>query len=252
MLRSGREIGDLSIVPLGGAPKLDEECGKVKHPPKSGVFRGFCTYGPPCPLTPRRGLGYLFKLVIRRRYPMDRAARDEADIQASKSQAEEQARLPRAHEDPGGSQDHQPATQAGAGSAHGQGRREEVGPAARGPGESLPRSARIRRSNEIRALLERGKRKRTENVDVFFAPSPVSHSRLGLIVPKHGKRIVDRNLLKRRLREIGRRQLLASPVANAAPADILIRARRRAYQASFEELAQEVRGAVEVLWSDES
>lgn len=87
-------------------------------------------------------------------------------------------------------------------------------------------------------------------MDVFFAPSPASRSRLGLIVPKHGKRIVDRNLLKRRLREIGRRQILAS--REGAPADILIRARRRAYDAEFEELAREVRGAVEALWSDAS
>ena len=57
-------------------------------------------------------------------------------------------------------------------------------------------------------LLERGKRKRTTHLDVFFAPSPATFSRLGLIVPKHGRKIVERNLLKRRLREIGRPQLI--------------------------------------------
>jgi len=89
-------------------------------------------------------------------------------------------------------------------------------------------------------------------VDVFFAPSPASCSRLGLIVPKHGRKIVERNLVKRRLREIGRRQVLPELAAAGRSADVMIRARRRAYEASFEELSREVRGAVGELCSDVS
>jgi ribonuclease P protein component len=89
-------------------------------------------------------------------------------------------------------------------------------------------------------------------VEVFVAGSPGGRSRLGLIVPKHGRRIVDRNLLKRRLREIGRRQLLPELDAAGKRADILIRARGRAYGADFDSLAREVREAVEGLCSDES
>jgi ribonuclease P protein component len=85
-------------------------------------------------------------------------------------------------------------------------------------------------------------------VDVFLAPSPASRSRLGLIVPKHGKRIVQRNLLKRRLREIGRRLVLPAASARGRAVDILIRARRRGYDAGFDELTQEVMDAVEALW----
>ena len=112
--------------------------------------------------------------------------------------------------------------------------------------------ARIRLTTEIRALLERGKRKRTPSVDVFFAPSPASRSRLGLIVPKHGRKIVERNLVKRRLREIGRCAVLPELDAAGRPADVMIRARRRAYEATFEELSREVRGAVDELCSDVS
>ena len=116
---------------------------------------------------------------------MNRAGRNEADIQAAQPQAGEQARVPRPHEDGRRPQDAEPSPQA---RSHSSGRedRREVDRTISARGEGLPREARIRLGSEIRGLLERGERKRTKNVDVFFAASPASHSRLGLIVPKHG------------------------------------------------------------------
>ena len=87
---------------------------------------------------------------------------------------------------------------------------------------------------------------------MFVGGAPGSRSRLGLIVPKHGRRVVDRNLLKRRLREIGRRQVLPQLDAAGTRADVLIRARGRAYGIDFDNLAREVRDAVEGLCSSES
>jgi len=101
-------------------------------------------------------------------------------------------------------------------------------------------------------LLQRGKRKRTRSLDVFFAASPASRSRLGLIVPKHGRRIVDRNLLKRRLREIGRRDILPVFETRGLRVDLLVRARGGAYAATPEGLAKEMKQAVEGLCSNES
>jgi ribonuclease P protein component len=75
---------------------------------------------------------------------------------------------------------------------------------------------------------------------------------LGLIVPKHGRRIVDRNVLKRRLREIGRRQILVDLNAAGLSVDVLVRARRSAYDVDFEGLSREVRDAVEALCSQDS
>jgi ribonuclease P protein component len=69
------------------------------------------------------------------------------------------------------------------------------------------------------------------------------------VVPKHGRTIVERNRLKRRLREIGRRRVLPELDGEGVYADILVRARRTAYHASFEELSEEVREAVEELCS---
>jgi len=94
-----------------------------------------------------------------------------------------------------------------------------------------------------------GKRKTTASLDVFVADAPTPHSRLGLIVPKLGRRIVDRNLLKRRLREIGRRQVLPGLDASGGPMDVVIRARARAYVADFAALSREVAEAVEGLCS---
>lgn len=57
------------------------------------------------------------------------------------------------------------------------------------------------------------------------------HPRMGLIVPKFRSSAVARNRLRRRLREIWRRDL-----QQTGPRDLVIRARREAYQASFAEL----------------
>ena len=61
-----------------------------------------------------------------------------------------------------------------------------------------------------------------------------------MIVPKHGHTIVDRNRLRRRLREIGRVEVL--PRLDTLPRDLdfLVRARREAYQASFQQLRNQL------------
>jgi ribonuclease P protein component len=202
-------------------------------------------------LTVSEAFDYLFKLVSRRRTSMNWAGSNEADIQAPQPQAGEQARVPQSHEDGGRPQGPQPSETAGSGPDRGEGRRQVVGESAERV-ERLPRGARIRLGSEIRDLLERGKRKRTANLDVYFAASPASRSRLGLIVPKHGQNIVERNRLKRRLREIGRRQVLPILDGSGVRADVLIRARGAAYRADFERLAREVKEAVEGLCSADS
>lgn len=119
-------------------------------------------------------------------------------------------------------------------------------------GFGLPSSSRIRRGKEIRTLLRRGKRGRTSHLDVFFAPSPVSSCRWGLVVPKHGRRVVDRNRLKRRLREIGRTEVLPRLRESGRELDVLVRARREAYGASFPVLKHELVEVTEALCSGPS
>lgn len=179
---------------------------------------------------------------------MHRAGRDEADIQAPQPEAGQQARVPGPDEDPRGAGDAQSPTAEGAGASRREGRRE-VERHQRPLGEAFPREVRIRRSAEIRSLLERGKRRRTRNLDVFFADSPASHSRVGVIVPKYGHRIVDRNLLKRRLREIARKDVLPGLGAAGTISDVLVRAKRTAYGVPYAVLRRELLESVEGLCS---
>ena len=119
-------------------------------------------------------------------------------------------------------------------------------------GQRLPRASRLRHSTEIRGLFERGKRKRTAHLDVFFAASPASRPRLGILVPKHRHTVVERNRLKRRLRELGRTRLLPALRTAERNVDVMVRARREAYEASVDELRKELEGVMELLCSGPS
>jgi ribonuclease P protein component len=57
-----------------------------------------------------------------------------------------------------------------------------------------------------------------------------------MVVPTHGRCSVERNRVKRRLTELVRRELLA----HLGSMDVLIRARREAYGATFDELRKDV------------
>ena len=89
-------------------------------------------------------------------------------------------------------------------------------------------------------MFRRGKRKRTRHLDVFVSASPVSRSRWGVVVPKHKQKIVRRNLVKRRLREIGRTEILPRLAAAGLELDLMVRARPEAYGASFDALREEL------------
>lgn len=84
---------------------------------------------------------------------------------------------------------------------------------------------------------------------MWVASSPASFPRLGVIVPKHRHRIVERNRLKRRLREAGRRVLLPALREEQRPLDVLVRARPEAYGAGWEALHTEIRVLAEGLCS---
>ena len=56
--------------------------------------------------------------------------------------------------------------------------------------------------------MRSGKRRRVGPMDVFLAPSAGRRPRVGFIVPRHGHSAVERNRLRRRLREIARREWL--------------------------------------------
>jgi ribonuclease P protein component len=74
---------------------------------------------------------------------------------------------------------------------------------------------------------------------MIWTENTTGHARIGLIVAKHQSSAVARNRLRRRLREIWRRDVRAA--VPALPAwDVVVRARREAYQATFAELRAEL------------
>ncbi|HEX7117260.1 MAG TPA: ribonuclease P protein component [Longimicrobiales bacterium] len=118
--------------------------------------------------------------------------------------------------------------------------------------QRLPRARRITRSREIRVLFKWGKRSRTAHLDVFDSPSPAPYPRVGVVVPRYKRPVVERNLVKRRLREILRRFVLPRLSATGRNVDVLVRARREAYGAAFGELKAELEQWLERRWSRES
>jgi ribonuclease P protein component len=78
------------------------------------------------------------------------------------------------------------------------------------------------------------------------------HPRVGVVVPKHRHNSVQRNRLKRRIREIVRLEILPRLAQNGVNVEILIRARREAYEAAFAILRTELITWVERRWQLDS
>jgi ribonuclease P protein component len=115
-------------------------------------------------------------------------------------------------------------------------------------GRRLPRERRITRGSEIRDMFKRGKRSRTRHLDVLDSDSPASFARVGVVVPRYGHTAVRRNLLKRRLKEALRQELVPRLDGAAAARDVLVRARREAYDAEYGDLATQLRRWAEERW----
>lgn len=81
-----------------------------------------------------------------------------------------------------------------------------------------------------------GKGLRTEHLHAQAAPSPLPYCRVAVVVGKHGHTVVERNRLRRRLRELARLSL----IPDCANVDVVLRALPNAYRAEFTGLRGEV------------
>lgn len=81
-----------------------------------------------------------------------------------------------------------------------------------------------------------GKVIRTKHLIVRTQDLPTTHARIGLIVPRLGRTAVERNRIKRWLREAIRLDLLP----DAPPVDIVVRTSKSAYGLSFESVRRDV------------
>ena len=75
----------------------------------------------------------------------------------------------------------------------------------------------------------------------MWADNSTGHPRMGLIVPRFQETAVARNRLRRRLKEVWRREI--KPVQPAW--DVVVRARRESYSATFDVLRSEL-----LAWRD--
>lgn len=66
--------------------------------------------------------------------------------------------------------------------------------------------------------------------------SPLRHPRIGFVVPKYGHSAVERNRLRRQLREIVRVHILGT----LSPLDAVVKAQRNTYAAPFSALMTEL------------
>lgn len=76
----------------------------------------------------------------------------------------------------------------------------------------------------------------TERLEARASASLFLHPRVGIVVPKHRHKVVERNRVKRRLRELVRTTLLPE----LGRVDLLIRAKPEAYASTFGELNADV------------
>jgi ribonuclease P protein component len=91
----------------------------------------------------------------------------------------------------------------------------------------------------LQRLLKEGKRIRTRFLDVRIGASPLDHSercRIGVIVPKAKHSGVERNRLKRRLRELAR--VILSGIGSGK--DVVLLTRAATYLATFDMLSEDI------------
>lgn len=103
-------------------------------------------------------------------------------------------------------------------------------------GERYPPRARLPRGIDLTQCWESGRRVRLRHLDIAWRPNTRGRPRIGIVVPRFDRTAVARNQLRRRVREILRRELLSK----LPSVDLVIRAKRVAYTAPFAVLRAEL------------
>ena len=110
-------------------------------------------------------------------------------------------------------------------------------------GLRLPRAARLLRHADFERVYEQGQRHFARHMTFFFLPATASGARVGFTVGRVLGGAVERNRIKRRLREATRLQGQRLEAA----ADVVVNPKKSVLHAEFTEIMQEVGRAFEVI-----
>lgn len=100
----------------------------------------------------------------------------------------------------------------------------------------FPQEFRLKKSEEFRTVIEKGKKRVFPNFVVFFLPNGLNHLRLGITVSKSIGKAHVRNRIKRLLREYFR----LNQYEYRRGVDIVVIARKGAGEAKFSAVKQEL------------
>lgn len=101
---------------------------------------------------------------------------------------------------------------------------------------AFPKRFRILRRMEFRRVYEEGQRRSASLCTIFYRPNGLPETRLGITVPSRVGGAVLRNRIKRRVREVFRRNRLALP----GGWDIVINPRTQAAEIAYPVLQKEL------------
>ena len=117
-------------------------------------------------------------------------------------------------------------------------------------GAGFPRSARLLKHSDFERVYKQGRRHFSSHMTVFYlrqgeAPSPQQSARVGFTVGRVLGGAVERNRIKRRLREAVR--LRRSALKDAGAVDVVINPKKSVLTLEFSVVLEEVGRALDVI-----
>jgi ribonuclease P protein component len=117
-------------------------------------------------------------------------------------------------------------------------------------GAGFPRSARLLKHSDFERVYKQGRRHFSSHMTVFYlrqgeAPSPEQSARVGFTVGRVLGGAVERNRIKRRLREAVR--LRRSVLKDAGAVDVVINPKKSVLTLEFSVVLEEVGRALDVI-----
>ena len=106
----------------------------------------------------------------------------------------------------------------------------------------LAKQNRLNRAEDFRAVMKSGRKVATEHLVIYLKRDEAEpHGRFGFVVAKTVGGAVNRNLVKRRLRELARESLKTSflPTDNSSSFQVVVRAQPGAAEIGWNRLREE-------------